>query len=221
MLERSSQLIDSFEDFESSRQVIVYNPLKDAKQFKDHKKKAKRVRLEGSTTTGGKAEVRMGLQSWREGIRVLWFFDCWFFVLFSVWFWGYYSSRLHVEVSSMHMYTHTCMHASCVAMDGVTFSFVIVVISICRSRRKRRPAEVDDSDENTTPLSKLGRFFQPKSKTEGEFTVPLDWLPTKYPQTFLWPSGRIWNVGPIYGGFFLVSTVFSVLWLHHHYASWK
>ena len=60
MLERSSQLIDSFEDFESNRQVIVYNPLKDAKQFKDNKKKAKRVRLEGSTTTaGGKAEVRV------------------------------------------------------------------------------------------------------------------------------------------------------------------
>ena len=55
--------MDSFEDFESSRRVIVYNPLKDAKQFKSHSKKNnKRVRLEGSTT-GGTADVRKGLQS--------------------------------------------------------------------------------------------------------------------------------------------------------------
>ena len=65
LLERSSQLKDSFEDFESPKRVIVYNPLKDARRKKPAKrreraKKTGNVASASGTSSSGNDEVRAG-----------------------------------------------------------------------------------------------------------------------------------------------------------------
>ena len=57
LLERSSQLRDSFEDFESPKRVVHYNPLKDARRKKQPVRRAKKV---PSGSSSGSEEVRPG-----------------------------------------------------------------------------------------------------------------------------------------------------------------